>query len=70
MSNPLMGMMGMMGDGNGGMFARIRQFAGLIGKRDPKQMVMTLAKQKGMSEQDINDALQQAQYIARGMGVR
>lgn len=74
MSNPLMGMMGGgMQPGNNnpmGMIQQIRQFAGLIGNRNPQQMVRNLMKQKGIPESELRNAVQQAQEIARMMGAK
>ena len=72
--NPLMNMMqqGMgMQDGNaGGMFSRIRQFAGLVGSRNPQQMVRALMQQRGIPETELQQAMQQARQIARDMGLK
>ena len=58
MNNPLMGMMGAMGgmrNGVGGnMMGRIRQFAGMIGSRDPKQMALAYMKQNGIPYQSFH----------------
>ena len=73
MSNPLMGIMGggMPSRNNGpmGMMQQIRQFAGLIGNRNPEQMVRNLMRQKGIPESELRNAMRQAQDIARMMGV-
>ena len=70
MSNPLKNMMPqqMMRGGGNPMFAQIRQFAGLIGNRNPQQMALNLAKQKGIDDQQVQQLYQQAQDIARQMG--
>lgn len=77
MSNPLMNMIGGMGGmpGMGGnpmmnKFRQIRQFAGLVGNRNPEQMVRTLMKQQGIPESALQSVMQEAQQIAREMGVR
>ena len=77
--NPLLGMMkgamggmNMMGQGSSkaGMFGQIRQFAALVGNRNPQQMVRTLMQQKGLPESALQEALQEAQSIANEMGLR
>ena len=74
MSNPLMGMMGggMPSGGSGpmGMIQQIRRFAGMIGSRNPEQMVRNLMQQKGIQESELRSAMQQAQEIARMMGIK
>ena len=68
--NPLMGMMGQMGANTQlmGMLNQIRQFAGMVGNRNPEQMVRNLMKQRGISESELNEAMQMARGIARNMG--
>lgn len=72
MSNPLKQMtqpqQPMQSEGNP-MFARIRQFAGLVGNRDPKQMAMNLARQKGITDEQMNQLMQQAEEIKQQMGL-
>lgn len=81
--NPLMNMIkgGMMtpmggmnptrkGFGMPGMFSQIRQFAALVGKRNPQQMVRTLMQQRGIPESALQEAMQEAQSIANEMGLR
>ena len=51
------------------MFARIRQFAGLVGNRDPKQMAINLARQKGITDEQMNQLMQEAEDIKRQMGL-
>lgn len=82
--NPLVGMMkgamgGMMGGGMNpmgqgsgmtGMFGRIRQFAALVGRRNPQQMVRALMQQKGIPESALQEAMKEAQSIANEMGLR
>lgn len=83
--NPLMNMMkGAMGamDGmmDGGMasrsgysqgtFGQIRQFAALVGRRNPQQMVRTYMQQNGIPESALQEAIQEAQSIANEMGLR
>ena len=69
--------MGMMGGGapsgkNGpaGIMQQIRQFAGMIGNRNPEQMVRNMMRQKGIPESELRNAMQQAQEIARMMGMK
>lgn len=71
MSNPLKSMMPqqmMQGSGNP-IFGQIRQFAGMIGNRNPKQMAMNLAKQRGIGDAQMQQLMQEAQQIARQMGM-
>ena len=72
MSNPLMNMMqqsmGMQPD-NGGMMSQIRQFARLVGSRNPQQMVRNLMRQKGIQESELQETMNQAKQIAREMGL-
>lgn len=72
MSNPLRTIMPqqMMQGGGNPMFAQIRQFAGLIGNRNPQQMVMNLAKQRGIDDQQLQQMMQEAQQIAQQMGMK
>ena len=69
MSNPLIGMMGGM-MGSNPMFGQIRQFASMIGSRNPEQMVRNLMRQRGIPESELQNAMRQAQDIARQMGMR
>lgn len=70
MSNPLKQMSGMQPAGGGNpMFAQIKQFAALIGNRDPKQMAMNLARQRGLTDEQLNQMMLQAQEIQRQMGL-
>lgn len=80
--NPLMNMMkGAMGGAMGGgmtsragypqgMFGQIRQFAALVGRRNPQQMVRTYMQQNGIPESALQEAMQEAQGIANEMGLR
>ena len=77
--NPLMGMMkgamgGMnpigQGSGMAGMFGQIRQFAALVGNRNPQQMVRTLMQQRGIPESVLQETMKEAQSIANEMGLR
>ena len=72
MKNPLIGMMGGMNRGHrmGGMFRQIRQFAALVGRRNPQQMVRTMMQQQGIPESELQEAMKQAQSIANEMGLR
>ena len=63
----------MMGGGTpdiSGMFGRIRQFAALVGNRNPQQMVRTLMQQKGIPESALQEVMREAQNIANEMGLR
>lgn len=54
--------------GGNPMFAQIRQFAGMIGNRNPQQMALNLARQRGIGDQQIQQMYQEAEQIARQMG--
>ena len=70
MSNPLKQMMPQAQPSGGNpMFSQIKQFAGLIGNRDPKQMALNLAKQRGLTDEQLNQLMQQAEEIQRQMGL-
>ena len=68
----MMGAMNPMGQGSGmaGMFGRIRQFAALVGNRNPQQMVRTLMQQRGIPESVLQETMKEAQSIANEMGLR
>lgn len=82
--NPLMNMMkgaagGMMPSipnpmgrqvGMPGMFGKIRQFAALVGNRNPQQMVRAYMQQRGIPESALQEAMKEAQDIANEMGLR
>lgn len=54
-----------------GMIGNIRRFAGMLqGRGDPKQLVMTYMQQNGISQEQLNAAMQEAQSIAQMMGIR
>ena len=72
MSNPLKNMMpqqAAQGGGGNPLFSQIRQFAGMIGNRNPKKMAMNLAKQRGIGDAQMQQLMQEAQQIARQMGM-
>lgn len=70
MSNPLKQMAPQAPvQGGNPLFGRIRQFAGLIGNRDPKQMALNLAKQRGMTDEQLNELMQEAENIKKQMGL-
>lgn len=70
MSNPLKQMAPQAQPSGGNpIFGRIRQFAGMIGNRNPKQMAMNLAKQRGIGDAQMQQLMQEAQQIARQMGM-
>lgn len=76
MNNPLMNIMQQgismqtAEDGMMGMFSKVREFAGLVGRRNPQQMVRNLMRQKGIPESELQEAIKQARQIAREMGIR
>ena len=53
-----------------GMFGQIRQFAALVGNRNPQQMVRTLMQQRGLPESVLQETMKEAQSIANEMGLR
>jgi hypothetical protein len=53
-----------------GMMQQIRQFAGMIGNRNPEQMVRNMMRQKGIPESELRNAMQQAREIAGMMGMK
>lgn len=60
----------MQGNNSMGMFGQIRQFAGMLrGRGDPQQLVMNYMRQNNLSQDHLNAAMQQAQEIARMMGM-
>ena len=70
MSNPLKQMTPQAQPSGGNpMFNQIKQFAGLIGNRNPKQMALNLAKQRGLTDEQLNQLMQQAEEIQRQMGL-
>lgn len=69
MSNPLKNMMPQQNQAGNPMFAQIRQFAGLIGNRNPQQMALNLARQRGITQEQMDQLMQQAQEIGRQMGL-
>lgn len=73
MSNPLKSMIPqapIAPAGGNPIFAQIQQFAGLIGNRNPQQMAMNLARQRGVSDDQMHQLMDQAQQIAQQMGLR
>ena len=70
MSNPLKNMMPQQMTQGNSMFAQIRQFAGLIGSRNPQQMAMTLARQRGVNDHQLQQLMQEARQITQQMGMR
>lgn len=60
----------MQGNNPMGMIGQIRQFAGMLrGRGDPQQLVMNYMRQNNLSQDHLNAAMQQAQEIARMMGM-
>lgn len=60
----------MQGNNPMGMLGQIRQFAGMLrGRGDPQQLVMNYMRQNNLSQDHLNAAMQQAQEIARMMGM-
>lgn len=55
---------------NGGMLGNLRQFASMLrGRGDPQQLVRNYMQQNGISQQQLDQAMQEAQEIARMMGM-
>lgn len=60
----------MQGNNPMGMLGKIRQFAGMLrGRGDPQQLVMNYMRQNNLSQDHLNAAMQQAQEIARMLGM-
>ena len=74
MNNPLMNMMSpASGTGRNPMlnkFQQIRQFARLVGNRNPEQMVRTLVRQQGIPEDTLQEMMNEAKAIAQEMRMR
>lgn len=70
MSNPLINMMMGGASRNSPMLGQIQQFAQMVGNRNPEQMVRNLMRQRGIPESELQNAMRQAQDIARQMGIR
>lgn len=52
------------------MIGNIRRFAGMLrGRGDPQQLVRAYMQQNGIGQQQLDEAMQQAQEIARMMGM-
>ena len=80
--NPLMNMMkgaaGMIGSmnpmgqlsGMTGMFGQIRQFASLVGSRNPQQIVQNYMRMNNIPESQLDEVMNQARDIARRMGIK
>lgn len=63
------GQLSQLPQGNDGMFGHIRQFARMIGSRDPQKMVMALMRQRGIPVEQLNAAMEEARGIAQQMGI-
>ena len=53
-----------------GIFGRLQDAMQIIGNRDPEQAVKAFLRQRGVSDDQINDALKQAQNIVGNRGAR
>ena len=50
---------------------RLQQFAGMLqGRGDPRQLVMNYMRQNGIGQDQLQQAMQQAQDIARMLGIK
>ena len=53
-----------------GMLGNLKQFAGMLrGRGDPQQLVRNYMKQNGLSQQDLEQTMREAQEIAQLMGL-
>lgn len=68
--NPLINMMMGGTSRSNPMLGQIQQFAQMVGNRNPEQMVRNLMRQRGIPESELQNAMRQAQDIARQMGIR
>ena len=52
------------------MMAQLKQFAGLVrGRGDPQKMVMAYMQQHGITQDQLQQTIQQAKEIARMLGL-
>ena len=52
------------------MMAQLQQFAGLVrGRGDPQKMVMAYMQQHGITQDQLQQTIQQAKEIARMLGL-
>lgn len=52
------------------MMAQLQQFAGLVRERgDPQKMVMAYMQQHGITQEQLQQTMQQAKEIARMLGL-
>ena len=50
---------------------RLQQFAGMLkGRGDPQQLVMNYMQQNGITQDQLQQTMQQAQSIAQMLGIR
>lgn len=72
MNNPLLNMMGGMfgNSGSGAMLQQIKQFAGMVGNRNPEQMVKNYMRQNNIPESELQNVMRQARDIARQFGIK
>ena len=53
------------------MMAQLQQFAGLVrGRGDPQKMVMAYMQQHGITQEQLQQTMQQAKEIARMLGLK
>ena len=53
------------------MMAQLQQFAGLVrGRGDPQKMVMAYMQQHGITQDQLQQTMQQAKEIGRMMGLK
>ena len=53
------------------MMAQLKQFAGLVrGRGDPQKMVMAYMQQHGITQEQLQQTMQQAKDIARMLGIK
>ena len=51
------------------MIGNIKQFAGILRGRNPQQLVQNYMRQNGISQQQLDETMRQAQEIAQMMGM-
>ena len=53
------------------MMAQLQQFAGLVrGRGDPQKMVMAYMQQHGITQEQLQQTMQQAKEIGRMLGLK
>lgn len=58
-----------MANNRAGMIGSIKQFAGMLRGRNPQHLVQNYMRQNGISQQQLDEAMREAQEIAQMMGM-